>query len=99
MGMSFEWAPLRVYWEVTRACSLACRHCRAEALPRAEPDELTPEEGRRLLERLAAFGDPPPHVILTGGDPLERADLFDLIAYARSLGLEVSVSPSATPKL
>jgi radical SAM protein with 4Fe4S-binding SPASM domain len=97
--MSFEWAPLRVYWEVTRACSLACRHCRAEALPRAEPDELTPEEGRRLLERLAAFGDPPPHVILTGGDPLERADLFDLIAYARSLGLEVSVSPSATPKL
>jgi radical SAM protein with 4Fe4S-binding SPASM domain len=98
MGMSFEQGPLRVYWEVTRACSLACRHCRAEASPLADPDELTPEEGRRLLLRLAAF-DPMPHVIFTGGDPLERADLFDLIAYARALGLEVSVSPSATPKL
>ncbi len=45
------------------------------------------------------FGDPPPHVVLTGGDPLERSDLFELIAYARSLGLGVSVSPSATPRL
>lgn len=52
-----------------------------------------------MLERFAAFGEPKPHVIFTGGDPLERADLFDLIAYARSLGLHVSVSPSATPRL
>jgi radical SAM protein with 4Fe4S-binding SPASM domain len=52
-----------------------------------------------LLERVAAFGDPKPHVILTGGDPLERADLFDLVRHARSLGLGVSVSPSATPRL
>jgi radical SAM protein with 4Fe4S-binding SPASM domain len=97
--MSFASAPLRVYWEVTRACALACRHCRAEASPRPESGELTSAEGFRLLETLASFGDPPPQVIFTGGDPLERADLFDLIAYARSLGLEVSVSPSATPRL
>jgi len=88
-----------VYWEVTRACALACRHCRAEASPRADPEELTPLEGRALLGRIAAFGDPKPHVVLTGGDPLERADLFDLVAHARSLGLRVSVSPSATPRL
>ncbi len=99
MGMSFEHAPLRVYWEVTRACGLACRHCRAEASPRADPAELSPLEGRKLLESLTTFGDPVPQVIFTGGDPLEREDLFDLIAYARSLGLVVSVSPSATPRL
>jgi MoaA/NifB/PqqE/SkfB family radical SAM enzyme len=95
----FDRAPLRVYWEITRACSLACRHCRAEASPSADPRELRPDEGMALLERIAAFGDPKPHVVLTGGDPLERRDLFALIAHARSLGLAVSVSPSATPKL
>jgi MoaA/NifB/PqqE/SkfB family radical SAM enzyme len=97
--LSFNRAPQRVYWEITRACALACRHCRAEASPRAHAEELTPQEGRALLDRVAAFGDPKPHVVLTGGDPLERADLFDLVAYARSLGLRVSVSPSATPRL
>jgi len=95
----FDRAPQRVYWEVTRACSLACRHCRAEASPQADPGELSSAEGRKLLDRLAEFGDPKPKVILTGGDPLERADLFELIEHARSLGLGVSVSPSATPKL
>lgn len=95
----FDEAPRRIYWEVTRACSLACRHCRAEATPNADPEQLSHEEGLALLDRIATFGQPKPHVILTGGDPLERADLFDLIAHARSLGLSVSVSPSATPGL
>lgn len=98
-GLMFERAPRRVYWEITRACSLACRHCRAEASTHADPAELTSAEGLALLERLASFGDPKPKVILTGGDPLEREDLFELIAHARSLDLGVSVSPSATPKL
>jgi MoaA/NifB/PqqE/SkfB family radical SAM enzyme len=95
----FDRAPRRIYWEVTRACSLACKHCRAEASPDPHPHELSPAEGRRLLDRIAAFGAPTPHVILTGGDPLERQDLFELVAHARSCGLGVSVSPSATPKL
>ncbi|HEX8792433.1 MAG TPA: TIGR04053 family radical SAM/SPASM domain-containing protein [Polyangiaceae bacterium] len=95
----FDQAPRRIYWEVTRACALACRHCRADASPSPDPCELSPEEGLQLLDRIAAFGAPRPHVIFTGGDPLERADLFELIAYARSRGLGVSVSPSATPKL
>lgn len=99
MRFDFDQSPRRVYWEVTRACSLACRHCRAEASPNRDPDELDPAQGRALLERLAGFGDPKPHLVLTGGDPLERADLFDLIACARGLGLAVSVSPSATPRL
>jgi radical SAM protein with 4Fe4S-binding SPASM domain len=91
-------APTRVYWEITRACALACRHCRAEATPCADPCELDHAAGLRLLQKLAA-ADPKPHVVLTGGDPLERSDLFALIAAARGLGLHVSVSPSATPRL
>jgi MoaA/NifB/PqqE/SkfB family radical SAM enzyme len=97
--LRFDRAPLRIYWEITRACGLACRHCRAQASPGADPRELTTQEGRTLLDRLAAFGDPKPHLVLTGGDPLERADLFDLVAHARGLGFDVSVSPSATPRL
>ena len=91
--------PLRVYWEVTRACDLACRHCRATAVSAADPRELSTSEGTRLLARLAAVGPPFPHVVLTGGDPLKRADLFDLIAAGRELGLGMSVAPSATPLL
>jgi radical SAM protein len=95
----FDRVPMRVYWEVTRACGLACRHCRAEASLESDPDELSTGDGRAVLERIAAFGEPKPHVILTGGDPLERKDLFELIAYARTIELRVSVSPSATPRL
>src|SRR5574341_1351047 len=94
----YDRAPLRVYWEVTRACDLACRHCRAEAQPSSHPEELTTAEAVLLFDRLAAFGSLP-HLVLTGGDPLKRPDLFDLIAAARSRGLKVSVSPSATPLL
>ena len=92
----FARAPLRVYWELTRACDLACRHCRAEAVPSRHPEELTTAEGFRLLAQLAEFGPPAPHVILTGGDPLKRPDLLALVEHGVSAGLPVSVSPSAT---
>jgi radical SAM protein len=96
---TFEVAPQRVYWETTNACDLACRHCRAEASPDRDPSELSTEEGRTLLDRLATFGAPLPHLVLTGGDPLKRSDLFDLVDHARALGFGVSVAPSATPLL
>ena len=95
----FDRAPLRVYWEVTRACDLACRHCRADAEPSPHPDELDTVAGLRLLDRIAAFGPPLPHLVLTGGDPLKRSDLFTLVGAARDRGLRVSLSPSATPLL
>jgi radical SAM protein with 4Fe4S-binding SPASM domain len=94
----YDNAPARVYWEITRACDLACLHCRAEAAPLADPAELDTERGLKLLDQLAE-ATPRPHVVLTGGDPLKRADLFQLIAHARKRGLDVSVSPSATPLL
>jgi AdoMet-dependent heme synthase len=95
----YDRAPLRVYWEITRACDLACRHCRAAAVAERHPAELTPTEGVHLIERLAGFRAPLPHLVLTGGDPLKRADLFDLIDVGVTLGFGVSVSPSATPLL
>ena len=91
--------PMLVYWEMTQACMLACRHCRAEAMPSPHPLELTPIESLGLLCQIAAFGNPLPHLILTGGDPLSRKDLFAVIDEARALGLEVSITPSATPAL
>jgi len=92
----FAEAPRRIYWEVTRACDLACRHCRAEAMPCPSPDELTTAEALRLLDELGRFGTPPPHLIVTGGDPLKRSDLPALVEHAVGLGLPVSVAPSAT---
>src|SRR4030095_16359836 len=77
----------------------ACGRAGAGAAPTPDPDELDPAEGLRLVRRLAAFGHPAPHLVLTGGDPLKRVDLFGLIAAAREAGLGVSVAPSATPLL
>ncbi len=99
MSFVFDRAPRRVYWELTRACDLACRHCRAEAIPCRDPRELSTAEGRRFLEALVEFGRPGAHVVLTGGDPLKRPDLWELIDYGVSLGLPLSLAPSATPAL
>ena len=88
-----------VYWEMTQACMLSCKHCRAEAMPLPHPLELAHIEGRGFLRQIAGFDEPLPHLVLTGGDPLSRIDLYDLIDYARALGLQVSITPSATPAL
>ena len=91
--------PLNIYWEMTQACALACRHCRAEAVPQPHPMELTFEEGIQFLRQIPEFGNPLPQLILTGGDPLVRAHLFELIDEARRLGIGVSITPAATPAL
>jgi radical SAM protein len=91
--------PFIVIWEVTRACDLACVHCRATATPNRNPFELSHEQGRRLIDQIAAFGPPPPLFVMTGGDPLKRDDLPELIAYAAHRKLPVALSPSATPLL
>lgn len=91
--------PLFAYWEITQACALACRHCRAKVLPFRHPLQLTHKESRVLLRQIAAFDDPKPHLIITGGDPMQRPDLFDLIDEAQTLGIKMSITPSATPNL
>jgi len=97
MRVDFEKAPFLLIWEVTRACALACRHCRASAEDRRDPRELTTEEGFRLLDDTAAMGTP--IVILTGGDPLQREDLDDLIRHGKSIGLRMGTIPAETPRL
>lgn len=91
--------PFIVFWELTRACTLACRHCRASAMPAHDPLELSTAEGFLVIDDLAALGSPRPMLILTGGDPFERSDLLTLVKYAASLGLPVALSPSVTPNL
>jgi radical SAM protein len=88
-----------IIWETTNACDLACRHCRAQAIPDQDPLALTTTEARRLLEQVDSFGKPRPIFIFTGGDPFKRTDLFELLAYGNDLGLAMAVSPSGTPLL
>ncbi len=92
-------APFLIYWEITRACDLACHHCRAEAIAQRSPGELSTSEAMGLLEKMRGFGDRAPHLVLTGGDPLKRPDFFDLLEYGASLGLRMSVAPSGTNAL
>lgn len=95
--VDYDRAPLLVIWEVTRACALACRHCRAAAEDRRDPRELTLEEGKKLLDQVKAMGTP--LMIFTGGDPLQRDDLEELIRHAKSIGLRPAAIPAATPRL
>ena len=95
-GFVYPDAPLLIYWELTRACDLACRHCRAEAVSHRDPDELTLEEAKGLLIAIRDFGSRLPHLVLTGGDPLKRSDFFDILDYGDRLGLSMSVAPSGT---
>ncbi|KAA0273016.1 MAG: TIGR04053 family radical SAM/SPASM domain-containing protein [Chloroflexi bacterium] len=93
--VDFDQAPFTIAWEVTRACAYACVHCRADAQHHRDPRELSTDEAKALIERLAAFGNNP-ILIFTGGDPLMRPDVFELIAYANERGLRCSLTPTAT---
>ncbi|MFP5276665.1 MAG: TIGR04053 family radical SAM/SPASM domain-containing protein [Acidobacteriota bacterium] len=93
----FDERPFLAIWEVTQACDLACVHCRASAQPDRHPGELSTEEGKSLINQIAALEVPV--FVLTGGDPIKRPDLFELIAHARKVGVRVSLTPSATPLL
>jgi len=95
----FEEAPLLVFWESTKACPLACKHCRAEAIPNPLPGELSTEEGKELIRQVSEFGEPTPTIIITGGDPLVRRDLFELVRYAAELGVPTGVAPAVSPNL
>ena len=98
-GYVYTRAPMLVYWETTLACGLACRHCRATAQPERNPLELSTEEGYRLLDEVTRFGRPYPHVVFTGGDPLNRPDLHELVRAATERGIGASLAPAATPLL
>ena len=95
--IDFSERPYIVIWEVTQACDLACVHCRASAQSRRNLLELSTQEGKRLIDEIAQMQVPV--FVMTGGDPIKRPDLFELIEHARSVGVRVSLTPSATPLL
>ncbi len=84
-------------WEVTQACDLACVHCRASAQAWRNPLELTTEQGKRVIDDIAEMQVPV--FVITGGDPLKRPDIYDLVEYASKRGVRTSLTPSATPLL
>src|SRR5436853_33728 len=92
----FNRAPFLVIWEVTRACALACVHCRADAIPCRDARELSTEEGIAFIDQVRGFGDPAPLLVLTGGDPMRRPDLAAFVGHASASGLTVALTPSGT---
>jgi radical SAM protein with 4Fe4S-binding SPASM domain len=84
-------------WELTRACKLACAHCPIGAQPKRSALELSTYEAYKTIDQIVSLN--PDEVIITGGDPLERADLFQLIDYARRRGLQPSLTVSPSPSL
>ncbi|MFN8593172.1 MAG: radical SAM protein [Thermomicrobiales bacterium] len=95
-GADFTRQPFVLAWELTRACNLACVHCRAEAQLQRHPGELTTAEALAVIDDIARF-DVPPTLILTGGDPMRRADLVALIGHATARGVRCTLTPAGTP--
>lgn len=92
----FSVNPLMFYYEITQACDLVCKHCRASAQENPAENELPTDQALRLIDQIASFPRKP-NIVFTGGDPLKRADLFTLIRHAVDRGLTVALTPSATP--
>lgn len=94
----FDHSPFVVVWESTRACDLVCRHCRADSVPEAHPKQLSTAEIKALMEHVRSeFGKV--LLVVTGGDPLKRPDLFEVLRFGADQGLRIAVTPSATPLL
>ena len=83
-----------IAWEITRSCNLACVHCRASALCGPYPGELSTEKCLRLIDEIAEVGNPV--IILTGGEPLLRADIYEIAAYGDSKGLRMVLATNGT---
>lgn len=86
--------PINVYFEITIACDLKCKHCRAEAVPERSPEELNTEEIKTFMDEIKEIGS---HLIISGGDPLKRDDLFEILEYAKKIKLPVAITPTTSP--
>lgn len=93
----FDLRPMLVIWEMTQACDLKCKHCRANSRTLRHPLELSTAEAFHLIDQIAAMHVP--LFVLTGGDPLKRPDIMPIVQYACRRGVRTSLTPSATPLL
>jgi AdoMet-dependent heme synthase len=98
-ALDLDQRPILVFWETTKACGLACRHCRASAISQPLRGELTTADAVRFVDGLRGFGMPCPVLVATGGDVLLRHDLDAILGHARALKVPVALAPSVTPLL
>lgn len=93
----FDLRPMLIIWEMTQACDLKCKHCRANSRTQRDPLELSTAEAFHLIDQIAAMHVP--LFVLTGGDPLKRPDIMPIVQYACRRGVRTSLTPSTTPLL
>ncbi len=98
-SIDYNLKPILIFWETTKACDLACKHCRASAILDALPDEMNIQESLDFISQIKDFGKPYPVLILTGGDVMKKRGLEEILKKAKELEIPVSLSPSATPLL
>ena len=92
----FSEYPLLIYWELTRACDLVCKHCRANSIKNPEPNELNTNQIFKIIDDIRENFSKNTTIVFTGGDPLKRNDLFEIIDYTRKKGVRFALAPSAT---
>ncbi|MGO9518657.1 MAG: radical SAM protein [Candidatus Korobacteraceae bacterium] len=89
-----EFKPRLIFWEVTKGCNLRCIHCRATATELMSPNDLPTKKALDIISQIADFGNP--ILVLSGGEPLYRADIFELAEYATSRGLRTALATNGT---
>ncbi len=93
-GATKKFTPRLIFWEVTKGCNLRCIHCRATATELMSPADLPTPKALGIISQIAKFGNP--ILVLSGGEPLYRADIFELAEYGTSLGLRVALATNGT---
>jgi radical SAM protein len=94
--IDYDKKPILIFWETTKACDLACKHCRASALTEGLPDEMNISESLEFVGQIEEFGRPYPVLILTGGDIMKKKGLLEILKKSQEIGIPTSMSPSAT---
>ncbi len=93
-GMPDKFIPRLIFWETTAACNLKCIHCRASAVGFRSPDDLTTPESLHLLDSIASFAKPV--IVISGGEPLVRPDIFEIAQHGTDLGLKMVLATNGT---
>jgi len=86
--------PRLIFWELTKGCNLRCIHCRASATELSSPSDLSTQAARDIIDEIAAVSTP--ILVLSGGEPLFRSDIFQLARYATDKGLRVALATNGT---
>jgi len=89
-----QFKPRLIFWEVTKGCNLRCIHCRATATELQSPTDLPTEKALGIIDQIAEFANP--ILVLSGGEPLYRSDIFQLASYATQKGIRVALATNGT---